>query len=561
MFGQAICASSAMKRMAPLPDVIVVPRRVVHCSAAGIVIGVLLLPTVVWILSDRHVWAWDQSYYAAATLDLWNTHGIGRWLAAMKDALHGMPPLLVWLAQFLVPLHAIMPDFESTILLVNAVMVFGMLALTYATARRMQCGLLASLSGTILVGGSAFIVDLSHQYLVEICQAFAVALLVAVCWRVERLSWVRCSALLILAAAIAQATKAQSFIFWVPVLAYCGVVLWFARRRARPPATGADFALLAGALAFFTLAAVWYWSNWQRMMAHFAFATSDAALKWGFHRVDLSFKIPFWVNSLSIGISPIQTISILVLVLVSAGLALGLKRSLARRFTTTLGRAIDNGTLLSLALAGTVLLVILAYSLQTNEDIRYLTALIPLIGTLAAWSLSVLRARWLSLIFLAAFVVNAATNHALSFGVNPWKLSPNGWVLPPDQDLDARSRLQAIITATCTPETLGRWIILAVNYASLNANSANFFAAKDASTLGHRCLFTNFPLFETDIEKLFAFIDTAQAYYVITEEPSSQPRPDWINSHAKPVAERLAQGNRYALSMKIGDVLIYKRNP
>lgn len=546
----------------PFSNLIIALRPTVYRLIATAAVGALLLPTVVWILSDRHLWAWDQSYYAAATLDLWNTHGTRPWLAAMTSALRGMPPLLVWLAQFLVPLHAIMPDFESAMLLVNAAMVFGMLALTYSTARRMQCGLLASLCGTILVGGSAFVVALSHQYLVEISQAFAIALLAAVSWRIERFSWVRCAALLVLAIAIAQAAKAQSFVFAVPLLAYCAVVLWFTRRGTKSPATGKDRIVLAAALAFCALTAAWYLVNWQFMIEHFIFSTTAATvLNWGAHPVDLSFKIPFWVKALDHAISPIEIVSVFLLVLVSAGLAWGLKQSLARQLGAMLDHAIENGTLFGLVLAGTVLLVILAFSLQLNEDTRYLTPLIPLIGILAAWSLSVLRARWLSLIFLAAFIVNAAANHALSFGVNPWKLSPNGWILPLDPDLGPRSRLQAIITATCTPETLGHWIILAVNYASLNGNSANFFAAKDASTLGHRCLFTNFPLFETDIEKLFAFIDTAQAYYVITEEPSSQPSPDWINSNAKPVAERLAQGNRYALSIKIGDVLIYKRNP
>ena len=85
-FGVASVASST--------DVILVSRRAAHRLIAATIIGILLLPSVVWILSDRHLWWWDQSAYGSVTLDLWNTLGIGPWLAAMVNALRAMPPML-----------------------------------------------------------------------------------------------------------------------------------------------------------------------------------------------------------------------------------------------------------------------------------------------------------------------------------------------------------------------------------------------------------------------------------------------------------------------------------
>src|SRR5262249_36182795 len=123
-------------------------------------------------------------------------------------------------------------------------------------------------------------------------------------------------------------------------------------------------------------------------------------------------------------------------------------------------------------------------------------------------------------------------------------------------------RLAAIVAATCTPETSGRVIVFAVNYASLNANSANFFAAKDASSLGHRCLYVDLPLYETEVEKDFRIIDSLQAYYVITQEPSKQqPAPDMVNRLGKAIAERLARDDRFELRTSVTDVLIYARKP
>jgi len=523
-------------------------------------IGALLMPTVVWILSDQHLWAWDQSYYGAATLNLWNTHGGGQWLRAMLDALRSMPPMLVWTAQFLVPLHQVTPDFESAILLVNVVFTAGLLALTYATARRMECGLTASLSGVILVGGSAYIVALSHQYVVEVSQAFAVAVMLFIAWRVERLSWVRCAALLLIGISLTQAAKASSFIFTLPPLTYCAVVLGTTWKRQKPASTVFDITWLALALAFFALTAVWYWVNWDHMMAHFVLSTvANTGLMAGGPVVDLRQKIPFWVGNMGTGLSPVSAISISALVMVLVALVVGLRRSRTRQLTMALQCGIKNGTLFCFMLAGTIIFVILTYSLQLNVDTRFLTPLVPFVGVLVAWSLSVSRLKWLSLIFLAAFVVNAAVNHALSFGWNPWSLTPQGWIQPPERDVAERDRLTAIVAATCKEESAGHWVLLAVNYAWLNANSANFFAAKDASSLGHRCAYTNFPLFVTDIDKDFSFItDTARPYYVVTVEPSKQPEPDWVNQLAKPIAERLARDDRFARSAGIGDITIYR---
>jgi hypothetical protein len=543
------------------PDLIVMSRPAVYRLIAAAAIGALLLPTIAWILSDRHLWQWDQSYYGAATLDLCNTHGGAAWLRAMVSALRSMPPMLVWTAQFLVPLHHITPDVESAMLLVNVVFTAGILALTYATARRLECGLAASLSGVVLVGGSTDIIGLSHEYLVEVSQAFAVTMMLFIAWRVERLSWVRCAAFLVIGISLTQAAKASSFIFTLPPLAYCALVLGATWKRERPVPTAFDFAWLAVALAFLALTAAWYWVNWDYMMAHFIFSTvASAELMAEGPVVDLRQTIPFWISNMSVGISAIDVIPISAFAAVFVALVVGLRRSAAGQLLTTCDRAIKNWTLFGLTLAGTIVLVILAYSLQLNVDSRFLTPLVPFAGVLVAWSLSVLRVRWLSVAFLGIFVVNAAANHALSFGRNPGRLISNAWLQPTDRDLGNRDRLAAIVAATCTPEAAGRWIVLAVNYPSLNGNSANFFAAKDPSTLGHRCSYINFPIFETDIDKDFAFIfDIARAYYVVTLEPSKQQTtPDWINRLAKPIAERLARDDRFVLRTTLGDILIYQ---
>src|SRR5262249_25521117 len=169
----------------------------------------------------------------------------------------------------------------------------GMLALTYATARRMECGLATGLSGVALVGGSACLVALSHQYLVEVSQAFAVTMMIFIAWRVERLSWVRCSALLIIGISLAQAAKAPSFVFTLPLLAYCVLVRAVTWKEERSVSAISDIAWLAFALAFFALTAWWYWVNWDRMMAHVILSSvTDTELQIPGSVRDLTQKIP-----------------------------------------------------------------------------------------------------------------------------------------------------------------------------------------------------------------------------------------------------------------------------
>jgi hypothetical protein len=130
------------------------------------------------------------------------------------------------------------------------------------------------------------------------------------------------------------------------------------------------------------------------------------------------------------------------------------------------------------AFAGTIVITIAAFSLQINEDTRFLVGLVPFIAVLFGWSLSALRRRSLSLAFLAAFSANALVNHALAFGFNPFGLTPYNYIIPPENSSADRLRLSAILEQTCTPEATGRWIILGINYALLNGSSANFLQRK-----------------------------------------------------------------------------------
>jgi len=85
----------------------------------GGLIAVLMTSSLVWILNDRSVWPWDRAWYGEVTLDLGQARhgGLLAWGAAALHAIGAKPPLLVWIAQFFVPLSRFTGDVESSLLL------------------------------------------------------------------------------------------------------------------------------------------------------------------------------------------------------------------------------------------------------------------------------------------------------------------------------------------------------------------------------------------------------------------------------------------------------------
>ena len=499
---------------------------------------------------------------ADATLRLWQTRlsGISAWVHAVIHVLGGQQPLMTWLGQFFVPLRHLTGDFELAILFVNVFAAGGTLILIYYIARRLGANRLSSLAGIMVCAGSGLFIGLTHQYLVEMTQCFAAASSMAVGWGAEKRSSVRTLALVLAIVALSFLTKSSSMTFVLPMLTYVAVALWITRRKVRPAFQWMDAVLLLGAALITVSAAVWYAVNWQAMAQHFFNATTaDFALHWG-SPVNLPVKLSYWTGWFIKSLSPFTILSVCMVAIVAAALTISIVRLLKRPPGEWAEASIANGTLFALALGGTIIATIFAFSLQINEDVRFLLPLIPITSVLVAWSFFVIRNRVVEQLVLWTVAMNAAVNHAYSHGLDPFRIAPAPYLLQVDWNASDRAMLIEAVRSTCHREHVNRRNLIVVSYATLNANSINFYAAKESYATGYRCYYTTYNSFDADLQHALDTISVVSPLYIVTVVPDKQPPLDFVNAASRPVTEHLAIDPHYRLVAGSGSyLLIYRK--
>jgi 4-amino-4-deoxy-L-arabinose transferase-like glycosyltransferase len=470
----------------------------------------------------------------------------------------GRPPLIAWAGQFFLPLRHLTGGFESAMLVLNIVAASGTLALVYVTTRRLGASVLAGLVAIAVCGSSQLFIALTHQYLVEMLQCFAAACMIFVAWRAEKRSVGRVLSLTLAAVALSFLSKASSAPFVLPVLAYIAVALFVTQRRPKPQTSASDLILLIAAVALTGGTCAWYFINLEPTVRHFIEATSgDVALNYG-SAVHIATKLKYWTTTLGLALSPFFLVSICI----AGAIVLAIAKAMIPLRKIPFGDwavfSVESGLLFALALAGTVCLTLLGYSLQINESSNYILPVIPMVAVLLGWSLSLLQSRALSAVFLLALGCDAALAHGYSFGTDPLRITPTPWLWQIQVDTSDKSLLTAAVDSTCQA---GIANIVGVDYIRFNAVSANFYAEKKSYTTGYRCYYGNLGYLEKDIQHALEKITATLPPYILTVAPEKQLLPpDFLNVVSKPVAEFVARDPHYALTPNSGEyLLIYER--
>ncbi len=538
-------------------------------AAIAVLSAPLLLSSAVWILRDRRVWPWDPAWYGQVTIELWQirAQGIGAWLDAMIHAMGFKPPLLVWAGQFFVPFRHLTGSVESALLFMNIALAAGAIVLICYTAQSLGLGTMAILAGAMACAGSQIFIGLTHQYLVELAQGVTIAALMLIAVGAKKRSATRTLSLAILTASLGLSIKTTSLMFILPLGGYIGIALLVNRVRIEKLATvprwrGSDLAFVLSAVAATAAAVTWYAINWHLMAQHFVNATTgEVALNYGSAGPLLS-KLAFWISFLSLAISPFLIISIGVSALIIIAVVIGIVRVLEAQPSHWLPCAIRSGTLFAITLTGTIVATLLAYSLQINEDTRFLMPIIPMIGVLVAWSLNVLSQRLVSLAFLVVFAINAAVNHAYAHGINPFDMRPFPWLLQVHLSAEDRETLAQTVDVTCSGDAPQKYKVIGVEYPEFNANSASFYSAKRGLRAGYRCNYTSLGYAETDAQRAWDRIMALGADYVVTIAPEKQRSPDFVNGVSRQIAERLAHDQRFVrVPQSRAGIWIFARPP
>jgi dolichyl-phosphate-mannose-protein mannosyltransferase len=521
-----------------------------------VLIGACLISNVIWDLADQKVWDWDPCGYAIATLQLWDATSLGlwNWLDAMAHAWPDKPPLMIWLGQFFIPLRHLTGEVESALLAVN---IFGAgvtLALVYVTGRRLGATIFVAAIGVLACASSPAFVGLTGRYLVEITQCMAAAVMTYAACGIERRSAVRGISLATMGVVFSFLSKASSMTLVVPLLIYVLVACWLGRKH-RPVTRPMDFVWLFVAAVSVAALLIWYFINWNAVIQHFIDATnSRTALYYG-KPVILGEKVSLWLGGFALALSPLPGLLPAVALLIVAGLLVEIGRLRGTPVLEGLERLRRNETLFALALAGTVTLTILAFSLQINEDTRFITPLVPLTAALLAWSLSILRSNLLAYLALTVFSINAIACHAYAHGIDPAKLTVFSYLQKVGLNADDKELLTRMVRSTCQPSLGNRINIIVVNNPSFSGSNATFYSIKDSLALGYRCRYSDLPVSfdESDINAVVNKIISLDPPYVISVVPERQSKAEFYNRIAKPITQSLQRDSRFEVIAGLSD--------
>lgn len=456
-----------------------------------------------------------------------------------------MPTLLVWLGQFLVPLRHLTGSIDPALLIVNICAATATLSLLYWLARSLGNNLAGRLAAVTVCGGATLFIGLSRHYFTEPLQTACAAASMVIAWRSEQRSAMRNTALVILLISVSLLAKSSSGTFVLPALVYIAVALYATRGDTRPRSTHSDLAWFVLSLVIAALAVTWYATNWVTMSEHFLSATvGDVALNYG-SPVILGEKLKYWSGELAKALAAFQLTPIVLIAVITVAVVVSYRRQFGKRTGNIVRQFVTSGALFGIYLAGTITAIVISYSLQINQDQRFLLPLIPIVSGLVAWSLAVLDRQVLSLSILALFTANAAIANAVTLGTLPPSKMPYVWLWQAYESVDRREAIDRVTAATCDQNTGNKPIVIGVSYPELNANTASYFGAKHYLRSGIQCTYLSLP--QDDLAMSMDWLGYAGVKYVVTVAPERQDKPDFVNKISLPVAQQLISDARFSL--------------
>jgi len=544
-------------------------QRLAQQSWAGILILIVMLPSLYWISNDHHVWAWDQSWYGEVSVDLWfrltHAHRFSKWASAMVTAFGTKSPGIAWFGQFFVPFGTIIGSTETGLLSSVIAAQIGSIALFYQTAKELAPGRrLIAAAGILIFAGAPLFLAMSHQYVAEPLQLLGVTYFYFLAATGHRMARVTLLGNLLFAMAIALLAKMTSPIYcFLP-----GLIATYAIFKKRDAAATSSrvswwpwFCLIVGLVSCGWCAA-WYIHNLPALRETLRLQTSlDFTINYG--KAGTFFeKLGYWFRALQANSQlPWVIGGQIILVGVGVGLAKFSGDGVARSPRDE-GRQRFN--LLAIFSVIHILTVLCICSSNYNEEHRYLLPLLPAVGTVNLWLICKIRQPWL----VAAVVLLLSAQWAgvcmRAFGIGHLDDRTCAyWIIPMDPDREKAGEIARVVHDTADPVGTSRINMCGIELPWINDNNLSFFAAKEQLKTGRRCYYTSLGYGAKDVEPAWKrMMELKSEYFISLEEAAQPPEPNFLNEISIPILRRIRDDPDFVqqpFSSKLGIVIFHKK--
>jgi hypothetical protein len=508
------------------------------------------------------VWPWDQAQYGEYTLKTLAEFrlGIAAGIASLNTQLAFKAPAITWIG---VPYALLAPVFdrvEPALLLATltwqAVTLFACGWSAYLVSRSR----LVAFTVTALLASAPLFVGMSHQYLVEPLQTMAVALCFLLALAAHRMSGEGVIVALLGVGALAMGAKTSSPLYCALPMLYTCVELVrrrsLSRMRVRPLLR---LPLLGLAISGAVLVALWYVLHFEVTYRNVVESSVGSLAPYYGRSATFVTKVAYWALAL-VDALVVHNPSLLI---AAAGGAVVAWALLPRSYRTD-GKPSEtaevrpSGSVVVLA-AVSLVAAFVVYSLQINDDTRFLQPLLPAGAVVLAWSLGQRWERLACGALLAVALGQYTVVYSHAFGLPTLAGVREPWLWVVERSDTRRQQLQAIVRLTCDSHLRGELMnMIGVELPWLNYFSANFYAAF-AQAGRPVCVYTGLPFAETDLDRAVEWIRRAgPGYYIaIRPEVMSNP-PDFLNRVSAPAFTWVASSPQWEVFRELGDVVIFR---
>lgn len=538
----------------------------------------LLLPSLLWILTDHRVWPWDQSWFGEVSADLWSTavrDSLAAWSRLMLHAIASKPPAVVWIGQAFAPLSAVL-GWEPALLLSILATQAASLVLFWVSVARLfgpgtpagwppgwPPGWIAATAGVLTLAASPLFIGMTNQYFAEPVQLLSVCLFLWIAVNRYAMGRLRLIAWLVLAAALGLAAKTTTplYAFGFGLVALSGLV----RRPAAEPVESriVTAVLLAAALGMAALTVGWYVVNAEHTLRHaLQSATGSVALHYGTVG-DFSTKLAFWLRSLKAalllpGAGPVAAVAVpALLVLAAWRIRSGRSAPAATPAIASSGPAMGP---VVLAAVLQIVAVLTAFSLNINEESRFLLPLFPSVALLVALAVAA-AGRTAGAAVAGLLALQWAVAHAMALGWIPVH-ADNPWLQAREVDGTRLATIERLAAATCPSSDAGRINLVGTEQPWLNAYTMSFLSARGRAQVGWRCYYTSLGYAQTDIDSAWERLQAMNINQIVMLDADLEAPGNFLNQINVPIRRRL-EADQGILSKPFSDgiTLFLRRQP
>jgi len=500
----------------------------------------LILPSISWIFFDNNVWSWDQAWYGEVSVNLYYklTNSFLLWPKEMATAFGTKAPGIAWLGQFFVPLAKMTGSIDRSLLLSVVVTQFLSVVLIYKIVLQLTNKKAMAILGSLIMVSSSLFTAMGHQYLVESLQLLAITLFIFILINAKKWNRYEIILSLIFAISFALIVKITSPLY---VFLPGALVVWSLFKNPNKISIKEYFKkkkniiyyILGLLFMFFVIG--WYMVNWEAIFKFMRSVSSGSVAELYGVRAPFFQKFSFWLSSFQKSFFvPIVMYFIFFILGVYLFQYMFLKKH----------KLFELPILISIS---SIMLVLIFFSFQVNEETRYLLPILPYVVILICWLLYKISNKWINTaaIFLFSFQFIFVNGFTLGL-IKGNSQDINSWATVIRENNEQQKEMEAIVAQTCNSENANKTSIVGVEFPWLNANSVEYYATQQKILNDFQCYYTSLGYAESDTDKAINNVKQfIKPPYFITVSMDSFPAVDAFNAVSLPVMESIENDKNF----------------